>query len=64
MSEKDYDHLHRIDRPEFIEWYFKVVNIVKENKYEHDVSYKGLWVDLYEEGLTPEEAIEKKTQMS
>lgn len=57
------DNLRRIDRHEFVEWYLKVVDIVKENGTGHDTSYKGLWVDFYDDGLTPQEAIDKKTQL-
>nr|DAL17512.1 MAG TPA_asm: protein of unknown function (DUF5419) [Caudoviricetes sp.] len=64
IDDNPMENLRRIDRPEFVEWYLKVVDIVKETGSGHDISYKGLWVDFYDDGLTPEEAIEKKTQIS
>lgn len=64
MSDKAYEHMYKLDRPEFIAWYEDLVEIAKESKSNLDFSYKGLWVDFYDEGLTPEEAIEKKIQMS
>ncbi|WP_447716884.1 hypothetical protein [Pluralibacter gergoviae] len=60
MSEKDYDYLHRIDMPEFEEWFQKVAELVEAGGKPLDISYKGLWVDLYADGLTPEQAILSK----
>ncbi|HBU3484117.1 TPA: hypothetical protein MCW23_002434 [Klebsiella pneumoniae] len=41
IDDNPMENLRRIDRPEFVEWYLKVVDIVKETGSGHDISYKG-----------------------
>lgn len=63
MSDKAYEHMYKLDRPEFIAWYEEVVRVARENKNNVDLSYKGLWVDFFDDGLTPEQAIEQKSKV-
>ncbi|EOV5314327.1 hypothetical protein RAH17_16880 [Klebsiella pneumoniae] len=63
MHNDGYEHIHRLDRQEFIAWYEEVVRVARENKSNVDLSYKGFWVDFFDDGLTPEQAIEQKIKV-
>ncbi|HCB0947289.1 TPA: hypothetical protein MYM79_005398 [Klebsiella pneumoniae] len=50
-----------LTEPPFETWFRDVVELVKNSGYSMDiVAYKGEWVDDFSDGLTPENAFNKR----
>ncbi|ENL3820861.1 hypothetical protein ACQE7P_22685 [Klebsiella pneumoniae] len=46
--------------PPFDEWFSEIVSLAKENNLRP--VYKGAWVDFFDKGMTPSEAISNNAE--